>query len=35
MQQRIATGKSNLCSTKFHIALQNTFNNEIHSKELL
>ena len=33
MQQRIATGKSSLCSTKFHIVLQNTCNNKIHSKE--
>ena len=33
MQQEIATGKSILCSTKFHKVLQNTSNNKIHSKE--
>ena len=33
VQERIATGKSSLCSTKFQIVLQNTSNNEIHSKE--
>ena len=33
MQQRIATGKNNSKSTKFHIVLQNTSNNKIHSKE--
>ena len=33
MQQRIATGKSSLYSTKLHIVLQNTSNNKIHSKE--
>ena len=33
MQQRITIGKSSLCFTKFHIVLQNTSNNKIHSKE--
>ena len=33
MQQRIATGKSSLYSTKFHIVLQNTSNIIIYSKE--
>ena len=33
IQQMIATGKSSLCSTKFHIVLQNTCNDEILSKE--
>ena len=32
MQQRIATGKSRLSSSKFHIVLQNTSNNKTHSK---
>ena len=35
MQQRIATAKSSLYSTDFHIVLQNTSNNKIHSKEQL
>ena len=35
MQQIIATGKSNLCSNKFHKALQNTSNNKKHSTEWL
>ena len=35
MQQGIATGKSRLYSTKFHIVLQNASNNKIHSKEQL
>ena len=30
MQQRIATGKSSLCSTKSHIVLKNTSKNKIH-----
>ena len=34
MQQRIATAKNNLYSTKFHIILQNTSNNKIYSKEI-
>ena len=33
MQQKIATGKSSLCSAKFHIVLQKTSNNKVHSKE--
>ena len=33
MQQRINTGKSSFYSTKFHIALQNMYNNKTHSKE--
>ena len=32
MQQRIVTEKSGLCSTKFHIVLQNTSNSKVHSK---
>ena len=32
-QQRIATGKSSLYSTKFHIVLQKASNDEIYSKE--
>ena len=33
VQQKIATGKSSLWSTKFRIVLQNTSNNKIHGKE--
>ena len=33
IQQRIVTGKSSLCSAKFHIVLQNTSSNKVHSKE--
>ena len=33
MQQRIATGKSSLCTAKFHVILQNTSNNKVHNKE--
>ena len=33
MQQRIATGKSSLYSTKFYIVLQNISSHRIHSKE--
>ena len=35
IQQRIATAKSSLCSTKFHIVLQNASNKKIYSKEQL
>ena len=33
IQQRIATGKISLCSSKFYIVLQNTSNNKTSSKE--
>ena len=33
VQQRIATEKSSLCSTKSHIVLKNTSNNKIYSRD--